>query len=122
MSDKDRDEVFNAERPDLTPAEMKCLVKVVMSDVGKEAAFGHQALSAPHSERPFPGGLYQHFKGHFYRVLHIARDSDTLEDVVVYKEELGRLIWTRKLSDWMSLKDDKTIRFRRFNEFSDSSR
>lgn len=30
------------------------------------------------------GGLYQHFKGNYYRVMCLAKHSETLEDVVVY--------------------------------------
>jgi hypothetical protein len=30
-------------------------------------------------------GKYQHFKGKFYEVIDIARDSDTLEELVVYR-------------------------------------
>jgi hypothetical protein len=70
-------------------------------------------LNGPKPEKPFPGGLYKHFKGGLYRVLYIAKDSDTLEDVVVYTNEIKGFVWTRKLSDWMSLKDGK-IRFQRF--------
>ncbi len=44
-------------------------------------------------------GKYQHFKGNFYQVLHIARDSETENYVVVYhplnnKED----IWVRPLT------------------------
>ena len=30
-------------------------------------------------------GLYQHYKGKFYEVIGIARHSETLEEMVVYK-------------------------------------
>jgi len=30
-------------------------------------------------------GKYQHFKGKFYEVIDIGRDSDTLEELVVYR-------------------------------------
>ena len=30
-------------------------------------------------------GIYQHYKGKFYEVISLARDSETLEELVVYK-------------------------------------
>ena len=39
---------------------------------------------------------YRHFKGNIYRVLHIAKHSETLEDMVVYQAMYGeRGIWVR---------------------------
>lgn len=32
------------------------------------------------------GGLYHHFKGNDYKVLHKAKDSETGEDMVVYMQ------------------------------------
>ena len=32
-----------------------------------------------------PGGTYQHYKGNFYEVIGLARDSETLEELVVYR-------------------------------------
>jgi hypothetical protein len=44
-------------------------------------------------------GKYQHFKGNFYQVLHIAKHSETNEDLVVYQPLYGdRNIWVRPLS------------------------
>ena len=42
------------------------------------------------------GKYYRHFKGNIYRVLHIAKHSETLEDIVVYQAMYGeRGIWVR---------------------------
>ena len=42
------------------------------------------------------GKYYRHFKGNVYRILHIAKHSETLEDIVVYQAMYGeRGIWVR---------------------------
>ena len=50
-------------------------------------------------------GVYKHFKGHVYEVIGIARDSDTLDEKVVYKNiETGEL-WLRDVEEFLSLVD-----------------
>ncbi|ETJ29011.1 hypothetical protein Q604_UNBC16446G0001, partial [human gut metagenome] len=45
------------------------------------------------------GKKYRHFKGNEYLVLHLAKHSETLEDLVVYQALYGeRGIWVRPLS------------------------
>ena len=42
------------------------------------------------------GKYYRHFKGNIYRVLHIAKHSETLEDMVVYQAMYGaKGVWVR---------------------------
>lgn len=46
-------------------------------------------------------GRYRHFKGNEYEVLYIAKHSETLEEIVVYRALYGkRGIWVRPLSMW----------------------
>jgi len=62
-------------------------------------------------------GRYQHFKGNYYQVLHIAKHSETEELHVVYQPEYGdREIWVRPLSMFTEeiVRDGKTtMRFKK---------
>ena len=45
-------------------------------------------------------GKYKHYKGNMYQVLGIARHSETLEELVVYKalyQSEGKNLWVRPL-------------------------
>jgi hypothetical protein len=43
-----------------------------------------------------PPGRYRHYKGNEYTVLGVARHSETLEEIVVYRQEYGdRGLWVR---------------------------
>ena len=65
-------------------------------------------------------GKYQHFKGNYYQVLHLAKHSENQELMVVYlplyDNELGqRDVWVRPLAmfDETITRDGKT--FKRFS-------
>ena len=46
-------------------------------------------------------GIYQHFKGNLYRVLYVARHSETLEPMVVYQALYGNGgVWVRPAAMW----------------------
>ena len=46
-------------------------------------------------------GIYQHFKGGRYEVIAIAKHSETLEEMVVYKALYGDGgMWVRPASMW----------------------
>ena len=60
-------------------------------------------------------GKYRHFKGNEYEVIGIARHSESLEPMVVYKALYGDGgLWVRPLSMWNEeiTRDGKT--FKRF--------
>ena len=43
-----------------------------------------------------PGDIVRHFKGNFYEILCFARDSETQDEVVVYRALYGeRGVWVR---------------------------
>ena len=45
-----------------------------------------------------PGGTYRHYKGNLYKVLHLARHTETEETLVVYQALYGEYgIWARPL-------------------------
>ncbi len=46
-------------------------------------------------------GVYEHYKGNRYELIGIAKHSETLEDMVVYRALYGdEDIWVRPLSMW----------------------
>ena len=62
---------------------------------------------------------YRHFKVNVYRVLHIAKHSETLEEMVVYQAMYGeRGVWIRPKAMFEEVieRDGKT--FRRFSPIS----
>lgn len=40
-------------------------------------------------------GIYQHYKGGLYEVLHVAKHSETQEELVIYKSISDDQIWAR---------------------------
>ena len=49
-------------------------------------------------------GLYRHFKGNLYRLLYVAKHSETLEPMVVYQALYGdQGIWVRPAAMWNEL-------------------
>ena len=65
-------------------------------------------------------GRYRHFKGMEYEVLGVARHSETLEAMVVYRALYGEGdIWVRPASMWLETveRDGKVMpRFARIEE------
>lgn len=42
-----------------------------------------------------PGNIYRHYKGGIYEIVSIAKDSETLEQVIVYKNVTSGDYWVR---------------------------
>ena len=60
-------------------------------------------------------GKYRHFKGNMYEVIAVAKHSETLEEMVIYKALYGDSeYWVRPLSMWNEtvIRDGKE--FKRF--------
>ena len=48
---------------------------------------------------PLPRGLYRHYKGKLYELLHTARHSETEEPLAVYRALYGDYgVWVRPLA------------------------
>ena len=62
-------------------------------------------------------GLYKHYKGNVYKVLGLARHSETQEDLVLYKTTMATsLVWARPLKMFEELvetPEGKVPRFKR---------
>ena len=51
-------------------------------------------------------GIYKHFKGNTYRVLGVARHSESLEELVVYQHIDGeKEIWARPIAMFLDEAD-----------------
>lgn len=68
----------------------------------------------------FQNRYFQHFKGGYYRLLHIASHSETLEPYVVYQALYGeKSIWIRPEKMFFEdiiLDNQKVPRFRELNQ------
>lgn len=58
------------------------------------------------------GKTYKHYKGNIYKVIALAKHSETLEDMVVYQSVKTNETWVRPKKMWSEIVDDKgTLRF-----------
>jgi hypothetical protein len=60
-------------------------------------------------------GLYQHYKGGLYTVIDVAKHSETLEDMIVYRSEHFGTLWVRPASmffEEVEKDGQKCLRFR----------
>ncbi len=64
-----------------------------------------------------PCGRYRHFKGNEYEVIGIARHSETLEPMVVYKALYGDGgIWVRPAEMWNETVERDGKKYKRFEK------
>lgn len=65
-------------------------------------------------------GRYRHFKGNEYEVLYIAKHSETLEPMVVYKALYGDGgVWVRPAEMWNETVTREGKTFKRFEYIGD---
>lgn len=70
-------------------------------------------MSDPQVIRP---GRYRHFKGNEYDVIGVARDSETLQALVVYRALYGeRGLWVRPLAMFTEVIEREGQRLPRFS-------
>ena len=61
-------------------------------------------------------GIYRHFKGNLYELIGIAKHSETLEPMVVYRALYGEGdLWVRPASMWSEIVDKEGYRGPRFS-------
>ncbi len=62
-------------------------------------------------------GRYRHYKGNEYTVLGVARHSETLQELVVYRQEYGeRGLWVRPaamFAETVEVNGKSVLRFQR---------
>ena len=60
-------------------------------------------------------GRYRHFKGNEYEVLYLAKHSETLEPIVVYRALYGEHgVWVRPASMWSETVERDGKKYQRF--------
>ena len=63
------------------------------------------------------GNKYRHFKGNEYLVMHIAKHSETLEELVVYQALYGEMgVWVRPLEMFLEQVEVNGQMVNRFEE------
>jgi hypothetical protein len=62
-------------------------------------------------------GLYRHFKGNLYEVLGVAKHSETLEELVVYRPQYGEGgLWVRPKAMFLETVEHEGTRVPRFQK------
>ncbi len=71
-------------------------------------------------EQAHPAGIYRHYKGNIYEVLTVARHSETLEEMVIYRSVTDGKCWARPLSMWNETVKTETGTVPRFAYLSEA--
>ena len=67
-------------------------------------------------------GKYRHFKGNEYEVLYVAKHSETLEDMVVYRALYGDGgVWVRPASMWNETVERDGVVCQRFTKIEEET-
>lgn len=62
------------------------------------------------------GKTYKHYKGNIYKIIAIGKNSENLEEMIVYQSVKNKDIWIRPLSMWNDTIDNLgTLRFTLIN-------
>ena len=65
-------------------------------------------------------GRYRHFKGREYEVIGVAKHSETLEEMVVYRQLYGEHgLWVRPASMWEETVELDGKTYKRFTYIGD---
>lgn len=65
-------------------------------------------------------GRYRHFKGGEYEVIGVARHSETMEELVVYRALYGeRGLWVRPAAMWLETVERDGKQLQRFTYIGD---
>ncbi len=66
-------------------------------------------------EKILPGDIYEHFKGNRYKIIGLAKHSETEEDMVVYQKLYGdESLWVRPYAMFTDMKEVNGKMVKRF--------
>lgn len=68
-------------------------------------------------------GIYQHYKGNYYEVIDVARHSETLEKMIIYRHLYGDFSsWVRPLTMFLEQVEINGLKIPRFRFISNQSK
>ncbi len=98
---------FKVEAPVAEPAPAPVAPVVEVKEEHAPKNNGVVGVGVPEGRKIVLGGHYKHFKGGDYVVLNVAKDSETLEEMVVYMQIYDKpTVWVRPLKMFLEDVDD----------------